>query len=591
MQRFTESRHPANEKLFRSNDRRSTFRVPDDTDIEDESADESDELEYPRRVLQDNGIRPTRNIEATIDLTSNDDPDAPVAEPSSSRCNSQVVDLTTTEDLRQRDTEAEDNDEPPEEQPVTEESVKISQGNSIPGAYKDFGDDIGLASQSSDNRYASDESSNESTSHAPISSSESDAILDDDDSGDHDISSGSEAVEDKDDGYEGFSSMSDESAEEDEGEILPSPMPRDSPHASQRDAITEVSSKQDGPEVDGTYHTNFVSPWEVFGHVEPDVATATGNGAHGYSSLGVAGDGEHHTDTSVPASNPQLTSNDAPPQQGAETDSYIPSHQPAHESPNPATYSFAAKAGKTDYFQAREENRRILGFPPRASPRRVIEPPYEFPIDTDVDAESQKALDKHSRMSAFSWDRPSSMLPQADPVITNTSLEDDDVVSEIAARAKSPALDESSHRSFQLRNEVEAAGSGETVLRKPSKLCIKDIIEVPVADAAAPAASKRKAEAISETTHEEERVFNLRQPSPTTQAADCVPANSGEAIPRKELAQAINPNTDSASSPLPYRPEIPRPTKRLRRAAEVFGYAAIGGIAVMSALIATAPAL
>jgi hypothetical protein len=33
------------------------------------------------------------------------------------------------------------------------------------------------------------------------------------------------------------------------------------------------------------------------------------------------------------------------------------------------------------------------------------------------------------------------------------------------------------------------------------------------------------------------------------------------------------------------------PTKRLRKAAEIFGYAAIGGVAVMSALIATAPAL
>lgn len=33
------------------------------------------------------------------------------------------------------------------------------------------------------------------------------------------------------------------------------------------------------------------------------------------------------------------------------------------------------------------------------------------------------------------------------------------------------------------------------------------------------------------------------------------------------------------------------PTKRLRKAAEIIGYAAIGGVAVMSALIATAPAL
>lgn len=41
----------------------------------------------------------------------------------------------------------------------------------------------------------------------------------------------------------------------------------------------------------------------------------------------------------------------------------------------------------------------------------------------------------------------------------------------------------------------------------------------------------------------------------------------------------------------PGKPDAERPAKRLRKAAEVFGYVALGGVAVMSALIATAPNL
>lgn len=80
-----------------------------------------------------------------------------------------------------------------------------------------------------------------------------------------------------------------------------------------------------------------------------------------------------------------------------------------------------------------------------------------------------------------------------------------------------------------------------------------------------PRKAKRKADDISELTNEEQRlVSHWMNPPP-------VPSH-----PRKQAAD---------------RTLRPPPAKRLRKMAEVVGYAALGGVAVMSALIATAPTL
>lgn len=85
--------------------------------------------------------------------------------------------------------------------------------------------------------------------------------------------------------------------------------------------------------------------------------------------------------------------------------------------------------------------------------------------------------------------------------------------------------------------------------------------------------SKRKADEISQTKPEEQTKF--AQPRPL---------GCGRVTRRKfDLVKAMEV-MDSA-------PTTPPPTKRLRRVAEVVGYAALGGVAVMSALIATAPTL
>jgi hypothetical protein len=82
-------------------------------------------------------------------------------------------------------------------------------------------------------------------------------------------------------------------------------------------------------------------------------------------------------------------------------------------------------------------------------------------------------------------------------------------------------------------------------------------------------ATKRKAEEISQLTTEEQ-ISNDRQ-------------SRRQAHRRSRMQSTARPRHTAALGP--------PPTKRLRRMAEAVGYVALGGAAVMSVLIATAPAL
>lgn len=98
--------------------------------------------------------------------------------------------------------------------------------------------------------------------------------------------------------------------------------------------------------------------------------------------------------------------------------------------------------------------------------------------------------------------------------------------------------------------------------------------------------AKRKIDDISRTTPEEERWASAQkgakhlEPMPSHAPSDSTPA----------LVNTPSIPMNSHVCPVPHLDHV-RPVKRLRRAAEVFGYVALGGVAVMSALIATAPAL
>lgn len=90
-----------------------------------------------------------------------------------------------------------------------------------------------------------------------------------------------------------------------------------------------------------------------------------------------------------------------------------------------------------------------------------------------------------------------------------------------------------------------------------------------------PRTSKRKAEDISQLTPEEE------------EHAEVLHRPDRSHYTRLRFRRRANNTTRPAVS----APATAPPSKRLRRVAEVVGYAALGGVAVMSALIATAPTL
>ncbi|KAF4981300.1 hypothetical protein FZEAL_2877 [Fusarium zealandicum] len=96
-----------------------------------------------------------------------------------------------------------------------------------------------------------------------------------------------------------------------------------------------------------------------------------------------------------------------------------------------------------------------------------------------------------------------------------------------------------------------------------------------------PQLAKRKAEDISQLTPEEERLESHSTRRLHRERLDSRVNSKSRANKAARAAARAAASTTTA----------PPPTKRLRRVAEVFGYAALGGVAVMSALIATAPTL
>jgi NADH:ubiquinone oxidoreductase subunit D len=149
--------------------------------------------------------------------------------------------------------------------------------------------------------------------------------------------------------------------------------------------------------------------------------------------------------------------------------------------------------------------------------------------------------------------------------------------------SRGPVLDDSSAYQFEMSKKAISKQNS----MKRTRMDIKDLVEPSSIEHGAiahtPRSVKRKAEDISQTTAEEEtftsatgfkhaRAKTETAPLPTNQSISCTQS------PRGALQAKMS--TD-----------LPRPHKKIRRAAEVFGYAALGGLAVMSALIATAPAL
>lgn len=113
--------------------------------------------------------------------------------------------------------------------------------------------------------------------------------------------------------------------------------------------------------------------------------------------------------------------------------------------------------------------------------------------------------------------------------------------------------------------------------QKPTNEAIRRMQISSIISSSGDISRKRKASDISKCAPTEDEI-NENQ----TMTLDC-----GDSEPISSLSKA----TCSATAEIDKRPEDSKPRKRIYRVAEAFGYVALGGVAAISALIATAPAL
>ncbi|CZR43305.1 uncharacterized protein FPRO_07778 [Fusarium proliferatum ET1] len=261
------------------------------------------------------------------------------------------------------------------------------------------------------------------------------------------------------------------------------------------------------------------------------------------------------------------------------------------------------KHGKYEFFAAREANAAAARAQPQARPmdpvrRAPVQEPYlsragmENKIPVHIEDELQSPIDEIEPRDS---DLVSSGLrylatpPEHVETIT-TSVEpelDDSSAWAFQESKKSSGVKvttETTEKVVAQENDADAAEDGgaqpaealeapelaksveDVEPAKPVAAKTAEPVEIPAPESTA---TKRKADEISQLTPEEEQVSNDRQSRPEAHRRKAQPS----ARPRHIAALG------------------PPPTKRLRRMAEAVGYVALGGAAVMSVLIATAPAL
>lgn len=164
----------------------------------------------------------------------------------------------------------------------------------------------------------------------------------------------------------------------------------------------------------------------------------------------------------------------------------------------------------------------------------------------------------------------------------------------VADDKASSMLDETSAYQFELSKKAVDTEAQLNTAAKRTPPSIENIVEPPLqsesgvneSDVKAIESTKRKAEEIS---HESSVEMSHNTPGEGTKASERAikrPCTSKLTWHPHDPKRAIIASSRSLNS------GVPAPhTHRMKRVAEVVGYAALGGVAVMSALIATAPTL
>ncbi|KAF5610959.1 sarcolemmal membrane-associated [Fusarium subglutinans] len=262
------------------------------------------------------------------------------------------------------------------------------------------------------------------------------------------------------------------------------------------------------------------------------------------------------------------------------------------------------KHGKYEFFAAREANAAAARAQPQAQPmdpvcqapvqeHYVLQAGMENKIPVHLEDELQPPTDETQPRAS---DLVSSGLrylatPPEHVEFLNTSAEpelDDSSAWAFQESKKSSGVEvttEATEKVMVQENDTDAVEDGDAQpaealeaaeLAKPVEAAepakpveaakAAEPVKIPVPESTA---TKRKADEISQLTPEEEQMCNDRQSRPQAHHREV----QTSAMPRHIAALGLPPS------------------KRLRRMAEAVGYVALGGAAVMSVLIATAPAL
>ena len=504
-----------------------TFRVPDESEIEDISSDDSvgDTLVYSRRVLRKNNIRPAQDwSEKAIDLTVNDEGQQALSSNNQQPKNTVDGDLTVDWTSRQDDyvdlTQSFDGDALSQPRGTLTDGtsqVKESSFKAIGVAeIDDFGDDFGEEEDEEgedEEEYDNDWAENESL-------------------GDVSISSGSPS----------------------NSEQLPDVQGLTASHE-----WPEVSELEAHKFPSGTYSPSTLFPiaYEANALANLDEAenSATGPSFFTLDTVALTTDFPPLVhDNENPSNQPQFTTDPE--------NSFQKQATPSVPVQDDVT-SLGLKTGKIEYFQAREENKKKAAAANYESPYAELEllPSLDnYPTNPAMDAPPLVASSLRFLNSPIPGVAP-------DPI-----SEDDD------------GLDESSAYNFEMSKKAIRASRSDNSKDRENVVQGEEATHqwtdppiVPLTNKS----SKRKADDMSKLTPEEEEEA----------AEDQV---TSDVSPIRLVRPVTAPNSNSPRRCRVIRAshrEGTRPTKRLRRAAEVFGYVALGGVAVMSALIATAPAL
>lgn len=315
---------------------------------------------------------------------------------------------------------------------------------------------------------------------------------------------------------------------------------------------------------------------------------------------------EGHADVADANSSLALSeSNSSPQTQEDEVQKSSPRRRGAKESTNVLWYDYAnkgnhfdpvkdsllARSAKADFFAAREHNRRF-----RASQNKFLANQNKFIEGTLQDISNGVAEDEESSLS-FSARCPMSnnSHPSKSSICTTTaallasgekllheSMSDvastdsiclDDLINDSSAFAYETSKNSVARSAYGTAiSEIEETRSTDKLEVEPPRALPLDV---------KCHSRKRKSDEMSIVLPTEVDTVSSQSQA---QHESSQPAMNAEVVPVMNSGSAQNHCADSADC-------SGRPFKRLRRAAEILGYATLGGVAVMSALIATAPAL